>query len=338
MRKTRPLDALFPRIRQALLAATLLHPEQWWYLSDLAKHLGVRPSSLQRELAALVEAGILSRRQDGNRVYFQPNPACPFLPELQGLLVKTAGVVDVLRDVLSRFATRIDWTFVYGSIARAEELVASDVDLMVVGHVGLADLTPALRRAEERLGRPVNPILYSREEFATKLRAGHHFLQAVLDGEKLFILGNPHELAAATRSPPGAAHTTSRHELDGLRAIAERDLNDANVQGLSADRQFATAYNAVLQLAKMAIACAGYRVVGQGHHLTTFEAVELAMGRSIAPLARYFETCRRKRNMLDYDMANVATETEVRELLEKAEEFRQLVEQWMAQHHPQFTA
>jgi hypothetical protein len=129
-------------------------------------------------------------------------------------------------------------------------------------------------------------------------------------------------------------HTTSRHELDGLRAIVERDLNDAKVPGLSADRQFATAYNAVLQLAKMAVACAGYRVVGQGHHLTTFEAVELAMGRSVTPLAHYFETCRRKRNMLDYDMANVATATEVQELLEKAEQFRTLVEQWVTQYYP----
>src|SRR5919109_3589612 len=125
-------------------------------------------------------------------------------------------------------------------------------------------------------------------------------------------------------------HVTSRRELAGLRAIVERDLKDARVPGLSTDRQFATAYNAVLQLAKMAIACAGYRVVGQGHHVTTFEAVELAMGRTVAPLASYFETCRRKRNMLDYDMANVATDTEVRELLEKAHVFQQLVEQWIA--------
>jgi DNA-binding transcriptional ArsR family regulator len=205
MRKSRALDALFPRIRQALLAATVLHPERWWYLSDLAKHLGVRPSSLQRELAAMVDAGILRSRREGNRVYFQPNPDCPFLPELQGLLVKTAGVVDTLREVLSRFATRLDWAFVYGSMARAEELASSDVDLMLIGQVGLAELTPALRRAEERLGRPVNPTLYTREEFATKLRAGHHFLKAVLDGEKLFILGEPHDLAAAPYHSPGTA-------------------------------------------------------------------------------------------------------------------------------------
>jgi predicted nucleotidyltransferase len=204
MRKKRALDALFPRIRQALLAATLLQPERWWYLSDLAKHLGVRPSSLQRELAALVDAGILNRRQDGNRVYFQPNPDCPFLPELQGLLVKTAGVVDVLREALKSFTKRIDSAFVYGSMARATEIASSDVDLMIIGQVGLADLTPELRRAEERLGRPVNPTLYTREEFATKLQAGHHFLKAVLDGEKLSILGDTHDLAAAPYHPPGA--------------------------------------------------------------------------------------------------------------------------------------
>jgi DNA-binding transcriptional ArsR family regulator len=205
MRKYRPLDALFPRIRQAILVATVLHPDRWWYLSDLAKHLSVRPSSLQRELATLLEAGILQRRQDGNRVYFQANPDCPFLPELQGLLAKTAGIVDVLRETLAPFAKRIDWAFVYGSVARAEELASSDVDLMIIGAVGLAELTPALRHAEQRLYRSVNPTLYTREEFATKLHAGHHFLKTVLDGEKLFILGDLHELAAATHSPPGAA-------------------------------------------------------------------------------------------------------------------------------------
>ena len=129
-------------------------------------------------------------------------------------------------------------------------------------------------------------------------------------------------------------HTTSRRELEGLRAIVERDLKDARVPGLSTDRQFATAYNAVLQLAKMAIACAGYRVAGAGHHQTTFEAVELALGASVSTLASYFDTCRRKRNILDYDNAQVVTETEAKELVQEAEEFRKLVEQWIAQHYP----
>ena len=204
MRTKQPLDSLFPRTRQAVLTATLLHPDQWWYLSDLARHLRVRPSSLQRELAALVQAEILCRRQDGNRVYFQANASCPFLPELQGLLVKTAGMVDILRETLAPFATRIDWAFIYGSVARAEALATSDVDLLIIGEVGLADLSRALRHAEARLSRAINPTLYSREEFDTKRRARDHFLISVLDGATLCILGNRHELAATPPQSPGA--------------------------------------------------------------------------------------------------------------------------------------
>ncbi len=129
-------------------------------------------------------------------------------------------------------------------------------------------------------------------------------------------------------------HRTSKQELDDLRTVIERDLHDAAVPGLSADRSFATAYNAALQTAKMAIACAGYRVVGQGHHQLSFEAAELAVGTSVSVLMAYFELCRRKRNMLDYDVANVVSITEATELLQKAREFKREVEAWIAAHHP----
>jgi hypothetical protein len=92
MRKSSPIDPLINKTTQDLLAATVLRPERSWYLSDLARHLRRRPSSLQEPLAALVAAGVLSRRKEGNRVYFQANPDCPFLPELQGLMAKTVGL------------------------------------------------------------------------------------------------------------------------------------------------------------------------------------------------------------------------------------------------------
>jgi uncharacterized protein (UPF0332 family) len=141
------------------------------------------------------------------------------------------------------------------------------------------------------------------------------------------------QLSDARRVQP---HTTSKRELDELRTVIERDLNDAAIAELSADRSFATAYNAALQTAKMAIACAGYRVKGEGAHKTSFEAAELAVGTSIARLAVYFETCRRKRNQLDYDVADVASDTEAAEILEKAKEFKQAVETWIAANHPQY--
>ena len=129
-------------------------------------------------------------------------------------------------------------------------------------------------------------------------------------------------------------HSTSQQELDDLRDVIERDLSDAAIAALSADRRFATAYNAALQTATMAVACTGYRTSGMGHHQTTFEAAELALGDGSAPFTAYFDACRRKRNTVNYDRAHVATETEADEVLKRADEFRQLTEDWISQNYP----
>src|SRR5258708_39711676 len=121
-------------------------------------------------------------------------------------------------------------------------------------------------------------------------------------------------------------HKTTPQEIHDLRTVVERDLKDAKLDALSADRRFATAYKAVLQLTKIVIACEGYRVIGLGHHQTTFQALEIAMGPSVSALSAYFDLCRRQRNQVDYDMANVASESEANLLVQKAEQFRRLVE------------
>jgi uncharacterized protein len=196
MRRMTSLDALFPRTRQAILGTLLIDPARSWYLSDLARHLGVTPSSLQRDLRALAKGGILRRSQDGNRVYFQADPDCPFLVDLRGIFLKTVGLRDVLVKSLKPFRHAIEVAFVYGSMARSEERSASDVDLMVIGGARLSDLAPALKRAEEALGRAVNPSIYSPNEIVKKLSEGHHFLETVLKSEKIFLQGGERELAA----------------------------------------------------------------------------------------------------------------------------------------------
>src|SRR5690242_19471237 len=98
MRTMSPVDALLGATRQKVLSRTHLEPDRWWYLHELARALELRPSSIQRELSVLIGAGILVRRQDGNRVYVKANTTCPIFPELQSLLIKTVGLVDVLKD------------------------------------------------------------------------------------------------------------------------------------------------------------------------------------------------------------------------------------------------
>jgi hypothetical protein len=131
------------------------------------------------------------------------------------------------------------------------------------------------------------------------------------------------------------AHKTSKKELDDLRAVIVRDLEDAAIQELSDDRRFATAYNAALQTAKMSIACAGFRLASTpGHHRLTLEAARLALGTTAARPLDFFEACRRKRNVIDYDHASVATHTEAEEIVAEAQAFFELVERWIAANHP----
>jgi len=122
-----------------------------------------------------------------------------------------------------------------------------------------------------------------------------------------------------------------------MRELIARDLADGALAGLSADRRFATAYNAALQAANMAIACAGYRITAKtGHHRVSWEGAALAVGRSAKNLADYFDTCRRKRNQIDYMRCDLATETEANEILAKANEFHELIESWIGKHHEKF--
>lgn len=203
MRKNNLLDSLLPRTRQNILATLLLSPERRWYLSDLAQHLKVSPSSLQRELASLSDAGVLCREADGNRIYYQANSAFPLLPELQSLFAKTVGLADQIRDTLEPFWEGIDLAFIYGSVARGERTAQSDVDVLLVGSVGMADLALPLRELERALQIPVNVTHFTRAEFQDKWRRENHFLRTILRGQKIFLKGSDHELADAIGESEG---------------------------------------------------------------------------------------------------------------------------------------
>jgi predicted nucleotidyltransferase len=190
MRKRQTLDVLLPKTRQGILAATLVQPEKAWYASELAQRLGVPSSSLQRELHDLSEVGILKIHRQGRMVYYQANTESPVFPDLRGLLLKTAGLVDVLAQALKPFARKLVAVFVYGSIASGGEKSDSDIDLMVVGDVSPEELALPLRRAREMLGREINPTVYTPAEFSKKSAANDPFLSQVLDKPKLFVLGN----------------------------------------------------------------------------------------------------------------------------------------------------
>ncbi len=210
---SRPLDSLFPRIRQAILSTILIHSGKWWYISDLARHLDTSPSSLQRELTQLTSAGILLSRKDGNRVYFKADIEHPLYPELRRLFEKTTGLVDVLRqDLFAKTAGRITTAFVFGSTARGAEESTSDVDLLVIGDVTLEEMAAELETTEKKLSREISLVVFRPQEFAEKIRTGNHFLNAIIDKEKLFVIGTQHDLDTATR---GEQRADASSDKDG---------------------------------------------------------------------------------------------------------------------------
>jgi len=198
MRNSATLEALFPKTREGVLAATLTQPDKWWFLSELAEYLGTTPSSLQRELFALVDTGILEQRREGNRAYFRAQKRSPIYRELRAIFEKTTGIAPTIRTAVAAFGGKILYSFVYGSVARGREHAASDIDVMVIGNIGLVELTPALRKAERALGRELNVTVYSVDEFRDKANENDHFLTAVLKRPKQFVKGSERELDAIT--------------------------------------------------------------------------------------------------------------------------------------------
>jgi predicted nucleotidyltransferase len=191
---------LFGKTRQALLSLLYTRPDEAQLQENLIQMAGLGRGTVQRELDFLARAGVVRRIVRGRQVYFQANADSPIYAELRGLIVKTAGVADALRVALAPLAKKIRAAFIYGSVAKAEERRASDVDVLVIGDVSFAETAEALARAQKTIGREVNPSVYPPEEFRAKLAAKHHFLRTVMKGAKIFLIGDDHELARLAKA------------------------------------------------------------------------------------------------------------------------------------------
>jgi len=186
--------ALFGKVRSAVLALLFSHADQSFYLREIARMVGTGHGAVQRELAQLLKAGLVTRYRRGREVFYQANRASPVFPELHGLIVKTVGVADVLREALAPLAERVRVAFIYGSFAKGEERAESDVDIMVVGDVDFGEVVSALRPAQDRIGREVNPSVFAPEEWRRRVAGGDHFIITIQREEKLFLIGDGQDL------------------------------------------------------------------------------------------------------------------------------------------------
>jgi len=183
-------DALFPKVRQRVLAVLFGAPDRSFYTNEVIGLAQSGAGAVQRELADLADAGLLTVRKLGNQKHFQANPASPVFAELRGLVLKTMGLADVLRAALAPLAPQIERAFVFGSIARQEDTATSDVDLLVVSDtLSYGELFGALEGAGQTLGRPINPALYTAADFQARLQGDNAFINRVMQQPKIWLIG-----------------------------------------------------------------------------------------------------------------------------------------------------
>lgn len=179
----------------ALLKVLLLRPEEAFYQRELADATGGRLYLVQRELARLERAGLVLKTQRGNRAYYAANRGHPAFEDLKRVFLKTVALGDALRAALAPLADRAHVAFVYGSYASGRENAESDIDLLLVGTLSAREAATVLGPLGRDLGREFNPAIYPPEEFRKKAHAGHHFVNEVLRGPKVFLIGDEDALA-----------------------------------------------------------------------------------------------------------------------------------------------
>ena len=190
-------DALFSNTQQRVLALLFGQPERSFYATELIGRTGAGSGAVQRELARLEATGLVMVSRLGTQKHYQANPESPLYEELVGIVRKTVGLATPLREALAPLAPRITAAFVYGSVAKRRDTSRSDIDLMVVSDkLTYADVFGVLEDAGAKLGRAVNPIVYSRKELARRAKTGNAFVKRVLDQPKVWVIGAERDLGA----------------------------------------------------------------------------------------------------------------------------------------------
>ena len=182
-----------------MLAVLFGNPHRSFYANELIALAQSGTGAVQRELATLSEAGLLTVKRQGNQKHYQANADAPVFTELRGLVLKTMGLADVLRAALAPLAPQIELAFVYGSVAKQQDTADSDIDVMIVSSgLGYADVFGALESATATLGRKINPTLYTPAEMTKRISHDNAFVTRVLRQPKIWLIGNEEQLNAAS--------------------------------------------------------------------------------------------------------------------------------------------
>jgi predicted nucleotidyltransferase len=181
------------KLRVKVLGWLFSHPDERYFVRQLTNLVGEDSTNVSRELIRLENTGILVSQKEGKQKYYQANRKSPLFNELRGIIIKTVGIADVIRSAFAQEADQIRSAFIFGSIANGTDNKTSDVDVIVIGPISFGETVTLLSSAEEKLGREINPVVYSVSEFRKKVKDRDHFISNLLESEKIFLIGDEDE-------------------------------------------------------------------------------------------------------------------------------------------------
>jgi predicted nucleotidyltransferase len=191
-------DALFSKVQQRVLGLLFVNADRSFYTNEIVRFVDSGIGVVQRELEKLVASGLVTTQKIGNQKHYQASRDTPIFEELRGIMLKTVGLSDILRVALLPISNKIQAAFIYGSVAKGSDTAKSDIDVFIVSDdLVFADLFNMLSPCEGKLGRPVNPSIYSKQELQRKLTEENAFISRVLEQPKVFLIGSADDLPAS---------------------------------------------------------------------------------------------------------------------------------------------
>lgn len=202
MKKTNLGEALFTKTQQRVLGLLFGKPDRSHYTNEIVRYADAGIGTVQRELQRLESAGLITARKIGNQKHYQANRAAAIFEELRGIVIKTVGLADVLREAVLSLQEQVDLAFIFGSIAQGKERITSDIDVMVIGDASFEDTVGAFYPTQESLGRDVNPVVMTASEFSSKSLQGDRFVSRIVKEPKIFLKGSGDDLGKLVADRP----------------------------------------------------------------------------------------------------------------------------------------
>lgn len=191
-------EALFTKTQQRVLGLLYGKPDKSFYTNEIVRMAAMGRGTVTRELEKLTSSGILNSSKEGNQQHYQANRDNPIFGELVSIATKTFGVADVVRQALTPIDGQVLCAFIYGSVAKGEATVKSDIDLLFISDkLAYADLMECLVDAEKTLSRPINPSVYDLEQFKQKWQEDNAFISKVMDQPKIWLKGSENDISSS---------------------------------------------------------------------------------------------------------------------------------------------